>query len=108
MDHYQEGDYCYEEVGSVANPPGTGGHGGVQQHTVIKVSRTGGHGFFTTSRTIGPIRLAPSRPGGHAGSSGRPEIKIVRGRSRAQMFAHSGLPRQEDPSDRQASEIVNA
>ncbi|RLN04616.1 uncharacterized protein C2845_PM13G16830 [Panicum miliaceum] len=51
MAHYQEVDYCSEEVRSVASPAGFGRHGGVQQHVVKekfeevdKVSRTGGHG----------------------------------------------------------------
>ncbi|PUZ53360.1 hypothetical protein GQ55_5G046900 [Panicum hallii var. hallii] len=51
MAHYQEVDYCSEEVRSMASPAGFGRHGGVQQHVVKekfeevdKVSRTGGHG----------------------------------------------------------------
>ncbi|OEL15329.1 hypothetical protein BAE44_0023652 [Dichanthelium oligosanthes] len=50
MAHYQEVDYCSEEVRSVSSPAGFGRHGGVQQHVVKekfeevdKVSRTGGH-----------------------------------------------------------------
>ncbi|KAG2593749.1 hypothetical protein PVAP13_5NG012603 [Panicum virgatum] len=34
MAHYQEVDYCSEEVRSVASPAGFGRHGGVQQHGV--------------------------------------------------------------------------
>ncbi|RCV28697.1 hypothetical protein SETIT_5G423200v2 [Setaria italica] len=51
MAHYQEVDYCSEEVRSVASPAGFGRHGGVQQHVVRekfeevdRVSRTGSHG----------------------------------------------------------------
>ncbi|KAJ1286756.1 hypothetical protein BS78_03G376100 [Paspalum vaginatum] len=51
MAHYQEVDYCSEEVRSVANPSGFGRHGGVQEHIVKekfeevdRVSRAGGHG----------------------------------------------------------------
>ncbi|KAG2593750.1 hypothetical protein PVAP13_5NG012603 [Panicum virgatum] len=50
MAHYQEVDYCSEEVRSVASPAGFGRHGGVQQHVVRekfeevdRVSRTGSH-----------------------------------------------------------------
>jgi len=49
MAHYQEVDYCSEEVKSVTSPAGFGRHG-VQQHVVKEkfeevdtVSRTGGH-----------------------------------------------------------------
>jgi hypothetical protein len=49
--HYQEVDYCSEEVRSVASQAGFGRHGGVQQHVVRekfeevdRVSRTGSHG----------------------------------------------------------------
>ncbi|WVZ67727.1 hypothetical protein U9M48_016770 [Paspalum notatum var. saurae] len=51
MAHYQEVDYCSEEVRTVANPAGFGRNGGVQQHIVKekfeevdRVSRTGSHG----------------------------------------------------------------
>ena len=52
MAHYQEVDYCSEEVRSVASPAGFGRHGGVQQQHVVRekfeevdrVSRTGSHG----------------------------------------------------------------
>ncbi|CAO2181974.1 unnamed protein product [Urochloa humidicola] len=52
MAHYQEVDYCSEEVRSVGSPAGFGRHGGgVQQHVVRekfeevdRVSRTGSHG----------------------------------------------------------------
>ena len=59
MAHYQEVDYCSEEVKSVAGGPAGfgrhhGGHGGVQQHVVKEkfeevdsVSRAGGrHGHL--------------------------------------------------------------
>ncbi|CAO1942739.1 unnamed protein product [Urochloa humidicola] len=52
MAHYQEVDYCSEEVRSMARPGfGRHGGGGVQQHVVRekfeevdRVSRTGSHG----------------------------------------------------------------
>jgi hypothetical protein len=51
MAHFQEVDYCSEELRSVASPAGFGRHGGVQQHVVRekfeevdRVSRTGSHG----------------------------------------------------------------